>query len=173
MGRPSNESKEIDALVEKGMSREEAEALSAEDRAILLEGQKTNERTVEQADAEHNATLAEVERLREELAAQAAKAEQELAAARAEATNAAAENDRLKEQLVFAGSEFEGERAQRPAGEIRVKTPMLINPVVPNDYDPSRDGPIPPAYPLNKGLNVDVPAWVVNTWHVQNNLEAE
>lgn len=173
MGRPSNESKQIDALVANGLSREEAEALSPEERAALIGTTETNDRTVEQADADHNETLAEVERLRQALADQAAKAEQEIAAARAEATNANAENEKLKEQLVFAESEFAGERVERPAGEIRVRTPMLINPVVPADYDPARDGPIPPAYPLNKGLNVDVPAWVINTFHVQHNLEAE
>lgn len=180
MGRPTNESKEIAELIAKGMTQEDAEKLTAEERAVLLAP------SVDDAAAQLAAQAAELEALRADLAARdsilaerdakLAENEAALVAATAEATNAKSENDALRDHLSTLASQFDEDgapiRVSRP-GEIRVKGPMLIHFVPPADYDPAEDGPLPASYPLTKGLNVDVPAWVLNTFIVQANREED
>lgn len=92
-----------------------------------------------------------------ELDAEAAKAAHETEVADLRAKLAAAEQ---------ASADIMAGRKPREADEngnveVRVKTPMMIHPSVPADYDPAMDGPIPESFKLVGGgaLNY-APRWV-------------
>lgn len=54
--------------------------------------------------------------------------------------------------------------------EVRVKTPLQVVPTPPAGYNAARDGPLPGAFSLVRGLNM-VPRWVADHWLVKGSLE--
>lgn len=126
--------------------------------------------------------------LREQLAAQKIEHENTAADLRSQATTAERALDDLKARMVSgtltttqrdqagdaAAALNDGERIDEAAAaeelfDVRVKTPMLVQPPEP---DWRHDGPPPTAFPLAKGLN-KVPRWVAEHWIVRANLEPD
>ena len=113
-----------------------------------------------------------VAELRQQLADQAAAHAVELSAAQSDAAAANARADELRTALVTGATVEDTDDDDHADGmvNVRVKTPMLVNPTVPKDYDEARHGPIPGPWPLTKGLN-RVPRWVAEEWIVKANRE--
>lgn len=141
--------------VAQGPSPVQADLDAANDRIACLEGE------LAEANSRHED---EVARLRGDLRAEADA------------------HDALRAKLT-SGSTTEADLAARALGdddvgqdtgyEVRVKTPMSINPTPPKDYDPAVHGLIPNAYPLARGLNKGVPRWVANHPFVLANVEED
>jgi hypothetical protein len=123
---------------------------------------------------------AEIDRIAAELAQVKAAHEDEAATLRAALQAADQRHEDLKTLMISGASGAEIAEATAGAAddeddglvEVRVKSPMIVTPVMPADYDPHYDGPIPPAVSLVRGLN-RVPAHIADHWLVKGNLESE
>ena len=122
-------------------------------------------RTVEQADAELKAAGDKIAQL--ELDAEVAKAAHEAEVADLKAKLAASEEANAKLQAAFATGVKPKDADEDGNYEVRVKTPMLVNP--PADLDPA-----PEPYRLVGGgaLNM-APGWVADHPFVKANLVEE
>lgn len=136
-----------------------------------------HETAVADLGAAHEKTVTELTAAHEEVVASHSaafeKAQNELAAARAEADKAKAELGEFRDRMVDGESlediaADQGERKNDDLVEVRVKTPMQINPD-PSDWRYSHDGPPPASHTLMAGLN-HVPQWVADHWLVKGNL---
>lgn len=124
-------------------------------------------RAVEQADAELKAAGDKIAQL--ELDAEAAKTAHEAEVADLKAKLAAAEESNAKLQAAFASGVKPKDADADGNYEVRVKTPMLVNPPADLDMDPA-----PEPYRLVGGgaLNM-APAWVADHPFVKANLVEE
>lgn len=125
-------------------------------------------RTLAEADAEIAKLNDQVAQL--QLDAEAAKQKHETEVADLAARLQAAES----KGAALAAGRSAGDADEDGNYEVRVKTPMLVNPIIPADYDPAKDGPAPDPYRLVGGgaLNL-APRWVADHPFVKANLVEE